>query len=948
LTATAAAAEAAAQAPAGGRVQVLFVGGDGHHRPEDRAKSILPVLAENGIDLFYTNDPDDLDPEALDRYHALVFYNNQPVMTDSQLAALTGFLEDGGGLVVLHCASAAFQNSEEYIRIVGGAFKSHGTGTFSAERVEPDHPVVRGVPTFETWDETYVHTKHNPDRTVLEVRRQDGHDEPWTWVRRYGDGRVFYTAWGHDHRTWENEGFQQLVTRAIGWTAGDWTTTMAYAEPDPEITRLEVGLPIYEPPPAPWNTLAGFVDTAQVALAPEESYRLMTTRPGFEVEPYAAEPTIRNIIDFTWDERGRVWAVETIDYPNDVLPEGEPGNDRILILEDSDGDGRADERTVFADGLNLATSLTFADGGLIVAQPPDILFFRDTDGDDRADERRVLFSGWPRGDTHGTVSNLRYGLDNQIWGSVGYNGFRGTVGGVEFGRGSDAISLGAGYFRFAPDGSFLDYVARSSNNTWGVGLSEDGHVFGSTANRNASNFVHIPGRYYRELLGRTPTLRSIANREDVYPLRNIFQVDQFGMYTAGAAHEIYTARAFPRAYWNRVAFVVDPTAHVVGMFELQEDGSGFRAENEWNFIASRDAWQAPVQVKVGPDGAVWVSDFYSLVAQHNPTPEGMERGPGNAYETPNRDKRHGRMYRVTHEDSPAPRTTSLAGAAPAELVATLRDDNMFWRLTAQRMLVERGRSDVVPALIEMANDHTIDELGLNPGALHALWTLHGLGAVPDDADALAAARRALHHPAASVRRAALEMLPRDERLLDDILAAGILPDRNSPHEVDYTVGGGVLQDADPYVRMTALLTLSELSPSTRAADAIVELASVPQNARDRWLPEGVAIAGAHQGPDVAVRLLRRRPMTRDSAALAGIRTAVRLMAYHFAMRQDLDAALSLLEAVPDANPTVAEGVLVGIAGEADDGEEGRGRPDPGGWPQGEPPTLSPAQREALA
>src|SRR5690606_35816483 len=150
--------------------------------------------------------------------------------------------------------------------------------------------VVRGVPNFETWDETYIHTKHNPDRTVLEVRRDGEHEEPWTWVRNYGKGRVFYTAWGHDQRTWGNEGFQQLLTQAVKWTAGDWALAQQLSEPDPPLTKLEVGLPIYERPPAPWNTLAGMVDTAQVALDPEQSYQLMQVRPGLHVEPYVSEP----------------------------------------------------------------------------------------------------------------------------------------------------------------------------------------------------------------------------------------------------------------------------------------------------------------------------------------------------------------------------------------------------------------------------------------------------------------------------------------------------------------------------------------------------------------------------------------------------------------------------------------------------------------------------------
>jgi type 1 glutamine amidotransferase len=306
-------ASAGAQAPDGGRLKVLFLGDDGHHRPYARAKEVLPVLAHNGIDLFYTAEPADLEGNVLNRYHTLVLYNNHVSVTAEQQAALFSFVENGGGLVVVHCASASFQNSEAFIKLVGAAFKSHGTGTFRTTRLVTDHPVVRGVPVFETWDETYVHTKHNPDRTVLEVRRENGHDEPYTWVRDYGQGRVFYTAWGHDERTWGNDGFQQLLARGIKWTAGDWALTQTLTEPQPATTRLEVGLPIYERPPAPWNTLAGMVDTAQVALDPAASYALMTVRPGLRIEPYAAEPMIRNIIDFTWDARGRMWAIETVD-----------------------------------------------------------------------------------------------------------------------------------------------------------------------------------------------------------------------------------------------------------------------------------------------------------------------------------------------------------------------------------------------------------------------------------------------------------------------------------------------------------------------------------------------------------------------------------------------------------------------------------------------------------
>ena len=125
------------------------------------------------------------------------------------------------GFIPLHCASYCFLNSPKYIELVGAQFQRHGTGTFRTILAEGEHPIMRGFGGFESWDETYVHTKHNEqDRTVLEYRQEGDRKEPWTWVRTHGKGRVFYTAWGHDQRTWGNPGFQNLVERGIRWAVG--------------------------------------------------------------------------------------------------------------------------------------------------------------------------------------------------------------------------------------------------------------------------------------------------------------------------------------------------------------------------------------------------------------------------------------------------------------------------------------------------------------------------------------------------------------------------------------------------------------------------------------------------------------------------------------------------------------------------------------------------------
>ncbi len=160
-----------------------------------------------------------------------------------------------------------------------------------------------------------------------------------------------------------------------------------------------------------------------------------------------------------WDERGRLWIVETVDYPNDFVETDSTANDRIKICEDTDGDGKADKFTVFADSLNIPTSITFANGGVIVSMAPYFLFLQDTDGDDKADLRKTIFTGWGKQDTHAGPSNLQYGFDNKIWGVTGYSGFDGTING-------ERQKFPQGVYHFKPDGSDFKFLGRTSNNTW--------------------------------------------------------------------------------------------------------------------------------------------------------------------------------------------------------------------------------------------------------------------------------------------------------------------------------------------------------------------------------------------------------------------------------------------------------------------------------------------------
>ena len=694
-------------------------------------------------------------------------------------------------------------------------------------------------------------------------------------------------------------------------------------------------LPNYTPNAA-WGTQSEPIRTMQQPLEPAESMQHLVTAPGFNVSLFASEPDIIKPIWLAWDERGRLWIAETIDYPNNLQPEGQ-GHDRLKICEDTDGDGRADKFTIFCDKLSIPTSFVFANGGVLVIHSGITEFFKDTDGDDKADERRVLFRGWGMGDTHATGSNLRYGFDGWIWGVVGYSGFRGVVGGHQ-------VSFrGQGIYRFKPDGSALEIVRSSNNNTWGLGITEDNLIFGSTANGNPSMYLPIANRYYEAVNGWSAArLETIADSQRFYPLtEKVRQVDFHGRYTAGSGSAIYTARRFPKEYWNRAQFVAEPTGHLLGQFFLEARGADFIAHNGRNFAASDDEWTAPIYGEVGPDSALWVVDWYNYVVQHNPTPRGFRTGKGAAYETPLRDKAHGRIYRISYGGAtPSPPLAEKGGAGerldlrhatPRQLVATLKNDNLFWRMTAQRLLVERGLKDVVPALCEMVRDTRVDEIGLNPGAIHALWTLDGLGALesngtavpagpvaPETSAPLSAVWAALQHPSAGVRRAGVMVLPRTATALRALL------DRK------------LLSDSDAQVRLAALLACSEMPASEAAGAAVFAMLQEPRNSGDRWIPEAATSAAARNDAyflKAALAGFKGESTPAAGSEIAGaIGHVVRLVSTHYAQRGPVDGIVPTLAALQGASSVLAAAVLDGLQS---------------GWPTDKTPSLSAGEKKTL-
>ena len=584
-----------------------------------------------------------------------------------------------------------------------------------------------------------------------------------------------------------------------------WKKFLAQREPEQREARPTIAN--YEKRPEPV--------TFQFPLNVKGSVERTQVAPDLRLVLFAGEPDIAKPIFMAWDERGRLWIAETRDYPHDVKPDGR-GNDSIKICEDTDGDGRADKFTVFADHLNIPTGFTFAKGGIVVAQSPRFLFLKDTNGDDQADVRTEIMTGWGINDTHAQANNLHYGFDNWLYGAVGYSGFKGTIGGVD-------KQFAQGIYRFKADGSALEFLHQFTNNTWAQSVNQFGDAFGGTANNAPIFFGGIPATIVPKGVRAMTAKRINTEDKDHTITPNFRQVDVMGGYTAAAGSAFIYSDNLPARLQGK-AMVCEPTMKNIALFDVVRDGAGYAAHDGFPLVASSDEWMSPVFAEVGPDGAVWFSDWQNYIIQHNPTPNvgrggyDAKTGVGGAHENPLRDHARGRIYRVVWDQAKPAAITSLQGAKTAQLVAALNSSTLFWRLTAQRLLVEDQHHDAAEALKALVRAPAAIP------AIHALWTLHGLGLLDE-----ATHRGALNHADAAVRRNAIRALGNDARA------------------VALYFGSSVVSDPDALTKLAAFVKLAEFSETKQIQTVVASLVRNPANQADDWLKEATRILGRIHG-----------------------------------------------------------------------------------------------------
>ena len=477
----------------------------------------------------------------------------------------------------------------------------------------------------------------------------------------------------------------------------------------------------------------------------------MTVADGFEVTVAAAEPLVRQPVAIDFDDRGRLWVIQYLQYPNpaglkrvkvdrysrtvyDRVPEPPPrgpvGADRLTILEDTDGDGRADRAKDFIGGLNLASGFAFGHGGVFVLQVPYLLFYADRNGDDVPDgDPEVCLTGFGMEDAHSVANSLMFGPDGWLYGCQGST-VTATIGGIEFQQ---------GVWRYHPITKKFELFCEGGGNSWGLDFDARGNLLYST-NQGPFRMLHaVQGGYYWKSFGKHGALHNpyAYGWIDHVPHKNFVG----GHVTVGGM--IYQSDLLPAKFRGRYV-AGDLLGHAVYWNDLEREGSSFRSVQGEPLLVANDAWFASSDVTIGPDGAVYVADWCDQRMAH-PDPDA------------DWDRSNGRVYRVGVKN-PGVRfahTPAFGEMSSRKLVEVLPDSNQWVVRRARNELARRRDPGVIEPLRKMLGGEQ---------ALEALWALYVSGGF-DEVTAL----KALAHDNADVRRWAVRLVGDDGDATEELL-----------------------------------------------------------------------------------------------------------------------------------------------------------------------------------
>jgi putative membrane-bound dehydrogenase-like protein len=513
------------------------------------------------------------------------------------------------------------------------------------------------------------------------------------------------------------------------------------------------------PPPAPGP------------LSPAESLKQFQVADDLKLEQVLAEPVVAQPVFLNFDERGRLWVVQYLQYPfpaglkilsedkhlravYDKVPLPPPhhvrGRDKITVHEDTDGDGVFDKHTTFVDGLNIATSCVKGRGGLWVLNPPHLLFYPDRDNDDVPDgDPEVHLQGFGLEDTHSCVNSLQWGPDGWLYAAQGST----VTGQVKRYGSSDppVPSLGQLIWRYHPETRRYEIFAEGGGNAFGVEIDAKGRIFSGHNGGDTRGFYYVQGAYLQKGFTKHG------------PLSNPYA---FG-YFAAMRHPqvprfthtfvVYEGAALPRRYHGKLLGVA-PLLNYVVASDLTPVGSSFQTRDLFFPLTSKDTWFRPVDIKAGPDGAVYVADFYEGQIAHLRHHEGKI------------DRTNGRVYRLRSPDAAPLKPFDLAKYTTPQLVELLRHENQWYRRTALRLLGDRKDHTAVPLLRKLLDGPNGQD------ALEALWGLNLCGGFDEPL-----ALHALDHPDPYVRLWTVRLLGDEKRVSEPVARKLATLARTEPH-----------------------------------------------------------------------------------------------------------------------------------------------------------------------
>ena len=637
---------------------------------------------------------------------------------------------------------------------------------------------------------------------------------------------------------------------------------------------------------------------------PDKSEATFEVLHGFRMELIAAEPLVVDPVDMAYDEDGRAYVVEMRDYPypeeKNVEPTEFPGT--VRLLEDTDGDGRFDRSIVFADQLAWPTSACCYHGGVFVASAPDIWYFKDTDGDRKADVRRKVFTGFGRYNVQAIMNNLRWGLDNKIYGAAAGNG--GSIRHAE--RPEEApIPLARADFRFDPVTEKIEAI--SGGQRFGNTFDDWGNRFVCNI-RNPVQHVVVPRHY----LARNPhvlfpnPIHDCAESGDqlrVFRLSppepwRVFRAQRWavegasmprseligaGYWTSSSGVTIYRGGAYPPEFRGNV-FIGEVAGNLVHRQILERDGATFksrRADENTEFIRSRDNWFRPVNFVNAPDGTLHVLDMYRETIEHpwsipDDIKAQLDLKSGND---------RGRIYRLSPPGFAVPPLPKLSAATTEELVAHLESPHSFWRETAQRLLIERQDKAAVEPLRTLLPKNSSPQV-----RLHALYTLDGLQAL-ETADL----KRFIRDPSPEVVRNVVMLAESRAEIADPLTTNLVFASRHTSAAVRHQIALSLGQLKQESAVLTGLIIVGE------------------RDAENPWARTAILSSAAKVADRLAVRLAQSESASSQSLGHADL---VRQLAITTAAQGDAKATQGLLRVVAmrerGESDAMAAALLAGI------------------------------------